>query len=133
MPPEDYLFSFNAFSCVGLSIYFLDLPFGIRSGDARNNRRREQYMNIVPDSKIYFLQNIKLDDGYINTLNWSTLADQERYFRSNTYVFVDALSYIRISQFLPVKQNKTMTSFFIIVMTIPYFIKKIEQKQCTVL
>ena len=52
-------------------------------------------MNIVPDSKIYFLQNIKLDDGYINTLNWSTLADQERYFRSNTYVFVDALSYIR--------------------------------------
>ena len=52
-------------------------------------------MNIAPDSKIYFLQNIKLDDGYINTLNWSTLADQERYFRSNTYVFVDALSYIR--------------------------------------
>ena len=52
-------------------------------------------MNIAPDSKIYFLQNIKLDDGYINTLNWSTLADQERYFRSNTYVFVDALSYVR--------------------------------------
>ena len=52
-------------------------------------------MNIAPDSKIYFLQNIKLDDGYINTLNWSSLADQERYFRSNTYVFVDALSYIR--------------------------------------
>ena len=52
-------------------------------------------MNIVPDSKIYFLQNIKLDDGYINTLNWASLADQERYFRSNTYVFVDALSYIR--------------------------------------
>lgn len=52
-------------------------------------------MNIVPDSKIYFLQNIKLDEGYINTLNWSSLADQERYFRSNTYVFVDALSYIR--------------------------------------
>lgn len=52
-------------------------------------------MNIAPDSKIYFLQNIKLDDGYINTLNWSSLADQERYFRSNTYVFVDALSYVR--------------------------------------
>ena len=52
-------------------------------------------MNIVPDSKIYFLQNIKLDDGYINTLNWASLEDQERYFRSNTYVFVDALSYIR--------------------------------------
>ena len=52
-------------------------------------------MNIAPDSKIYFLQNIKLDEGYINTLNWSTLADQVRYFRSNTYVFVDALSYIR--------------------------------------
>ena len=28
MPPEDFSFSFNAFSCVGLSIYFLDLPFG---------------------------------------------------------------------------------------------------------
>ena len=52
-------------------------------------------MNIAPDSKIYFLQNIKLDDGYINTLNWSSIADQERYFRSNTYVFVDALSYVR--------------------------------------
>ena len=52
-------------------------------------------MNIAPDSKIYFLQNIKLDDGYINTLNWASLEDQERYFRSNTYVFVDALSYIR--------------------------------------
>ena len=52
-------------------------------------------MNIVPDSKIYFLQNIKLDDGYINTLNWASLEEQERYFRSNTYVFVDALSYIR--------------------------------------
>ena len=44
-------------------------------------------MNIAPDSKIYFLQNIKLDDGYINTLNWASLADQERYFISNTYVF----------------------------------------------
>ena len=95
MPPEDYSFSFNAFSCVGLSIYFLDLPFGIRSGDLRKKTRRNKSMNIAPDSKIYFLQNIKLDDGYINTLNWSTLADQERYFRSNTYVFVDALSYIR--------------------------------------
>lgn len=95
MPPENYSFSFNAFSCVGLSIYFLALPFGIRSGEARNDKRRKQSMNIAPDSKIYFLQNIKLDDGYINTLNWSTLADQERYFRSNTYVFVDALSYIR--------------------------------------
>ncbi len=95
MPPEDYSFSFNAFSCVGLSIYFLDLPFGIRSGDLRNKKRRKQSMNIVPDSKIYFLQNIKLDEGYINTLNWSNLADQERYFRSNTYVFIDALSYIR--------------------------------------
>lgn len=95
MPPEDYSFSFNAFSCVGFSIYFLDLPFGIRSGDARNKKRREQHMNIVPDSKIYFLQNIKLDDGYINTLNWASLEEQERYFRSNTYFFADALSYIR--------------------------------------
>lgn len=52
-------------------------------------------MNIAPDSKIYFLQNIKLDDGYINTLNWASLEDQERYFISNTYFSADALSYIR--------------------------------------
>lgn len=95
MPPEDYSFSFNAFSCVGLSIYFLDLPFGIRSGDARNNKRRKQSMNIAPDSIIYFLQNIKLDDGYINTLNWASLEDQERYFKSNAYFTEDALSYVR--------------------------------------
>ena len=95
MPPEDYSFSFNAFSCVGLSIYFLDLPFGIRSGDARNNKRRKQSMNIAPDSIIYFLQNIKLDDGYINTLNWASLEDQERYFKSKAYFSEDALSYVR--------------------------------------
>ena len=95
MPPEDYSFSFNAFSCVGLSMYFLDLPFGIRSGDARNNKRRKQSMNIAPDSIIYFLQNIKLDDGYINTLNWASLEDQERYFKSNAYFTEDALSYVR--------------------------------------
>ena len=95
MPPENYSFSFNAFSCVGLSIYFLDLPFGIRSGDARNNKRRKQSMNIAPDSIIYFLQNIKLDDGYINTLNWASLEDQERYFKSNAYFTEDALSYVR--------------------------------------
>lgn len=52
-------------------------------------------MNIAPDSKIYFLQNIKLDDGYINTLNWASLEDQERYFISNTYFSADALSYVR--------------------------------------
>ena len=95
MPPEDYSFSFNAFSCVGFSIYFLGLPFGIRSGDLRKKTRRNKSMNIAPDSKIYFLQNIKLDEGYINTLNWASLEEQERYFRSNTYLFVDALSYIR--------------------------------------
>lgn len=95
MPPENYSFSFNAFSCVGLSIYFLDLPFGIRSGDLRKKTRRNKSMNIAPDSKIYFLQNIKLDDGYINTLNWASLEDQERYFISNTYFSADALSYVR--------------------------------------
>ena len=89
MPPEDYSFSFNAFSCVGFSIYFLGLPFGIRSGDLRKKTRRNKSMNIAPDSKIYFLQNIKLDEGYINTLNWASLEEQERYFRSNTYLFVD--------------------------------------------
>ena len=52
-------------------------------------------MNIAPDSIIYFLQNIKLDDGYINTLNWASLEDQERYFRSNAYFTEDALSYVR--------------------------------------
>ena len=52
-------------------------------------------MNIAPDSIIYFLQNIKLDDGYINTLNWASLEDQERYFKSNAYFTEDALSYVR--------------------------------------
>ena len=52
-------------------------------------------MNIAPDSIIYFLQNIKLDDGYINTLNWTSLEDQERYFKSNAYFTEDALSYVR--------------------------------------
>ena len=52
-------------------------------------------MNIAPDSIIHFLSGIKLDDGYINTLNWASLEDQERYFRSSTYFSEDALSYVR--------------------------------------
>ena len=95
MPPEDYSFSFNAFSCVGLSIYFLDLPFGIRSGDARNDKRRKQSMNIAPNSIIHFLSGIKLDEGYINTLDWASRNEQYNYFISKSYISVENTSYIR--------------------------------------